>query len=197
MTKKAEDEAVAMEKFLCSVDNLATAKDPFLLTEEIDSFSKISTESNRLVEIIDIRDELDIIKSVLTTQKKVLKQLRDSIRSEGRASTSENPDGKYSSEVRSDVKSSKAYGDTASRNLVAVEDALWIVDDNLTRVKEMDDSATRVHDSVSLYAIKLFSDGYSSADSSSNFWTSSSNKQVDGSLDTLRSYPNRGIDRIR
>ncbi|KAK5654263.1 hypothetical protein OQA88_7438 [Cercophora sp. LCS_1] len=151
----AEDEAVAMEKFLRSVDNLAKAKDPFLLTEEIDSFSKISTESNRLVEIIDIRDELDIIKSVLTTQKKVLKQLRDAVRSEERASssstssTSENPDAKCSpSEVKSDVKASKAYGDTAFRNLVAVEDALWIVDDNLTRVKEMDDSATRVHDSL-------------------------------------------------
>ncbi|KAK0643778.1 hypothetical protein B0T16DRAFT_188724 [Cercophora newfieldiana] len=144
----AEDEAVAMEKFLSSVDNLAKAKDPFLLTEEIDSFSKISTESKRLVEIIDIRDELDIIKSVLTTQKKVLKQLRDTIRSEGRSSTSENPDGKYSPESKSDVKSNKAYGDTAFRNTVAVEDALWIVDDNLTRVKEMDDSATRVHDSL-------------------------------------------------
>lgn len=143
-----------MERFLVSVDNLAKAKDPFLLTEEIDSFSKISTESKRLVEIIDIRDELDIIKSVLTTQKKVLKQLRDAVRSEGRTSTSENPDGRYPSEVKSDFKTSKAYGDTAFRNLVAVEDALWIVDDNLTRVKEMDDSATRVHDSVSLYIIQ-------------------------------------------
>lgn len=68
-----------MKRLLKTVDKLAAAPDPFALTAEIDSFSRISVESKQLVEIIDIQDELGIIKSVLTTQREVLKELRNHI----------------------------------------------------------------------------------------------------------------------
>ncbi|KAM7187525.1 hypothetical protein V8F33_011172 [Rhypophila sp. PSN 637] len=79
INKIAESEAITMKRLLKTVDKLADAPDPFALTAEIDSFSRISEESKQLVEIIDIQDELGIIKSVLTTQREVLKELRNHI----------------------------------------------------------------------------------------------------------------------
>jgi hypothetical protein len=148
---QAEDEAVAMDEFLATVDKLAKAPDPFELTADIDSFSKISRESKQLIEIIDIRDELDIIKSVLTTQKRVLKQLRDVIRSQGKAPTLDNGEAIKTVVKTIDMNSGKAAGDTAFKSTVVVEDAIRIVEDNLLRVDEMDGSATRVHAEVSIH----------------------------------------------
>jgi len=146
---------MAMDRFLATVDRLADASDPFLLTADIDSFSKISTESRQLIEIIDIRDELDIVKSVLAAQKKVLKQLREIIRSQGRNLTSGSHGVKNPSSVNVDVDSGRASGDTAFKSVGVVDDAIRIVEDNLNRVEEMDNSATRVHTEVSIIEMGL------------------------------------------
>jgi len=148
---KAEDQAVAMESFLEAVDRLAAAKDPFKLTNDIDSFSKVSNETRQLVEIVDIQDELDIIKSVLTTQKKVLEQLKGVVSSPDRPHPSaDNP--RESKPPRPAVEASapgKTPGNTAFKSARAVDQALRIVKDNIARVEEMTNSAKRIPDGVS------------------------------------------------
>ena len=137
-----------MEKFLDTVDRLAAAENPFALTSDIDSFSKISKESRQLVEIIDIQDELDIIKSVLTTQKKVLKQLRDILRPDGASTTSGSLGTTETSAAVSLLNTGGSTSSTAFRNSREVEEAIRLVEDNLLRVDEMNNSAKRVHDEV-------------------------------------------------
>jgi hypothetical protein len=102
-----------MEEFPATVKKLANSPEPLHLTADIDTFSQISRESTQLIEIIDIRDELEIIRSVLTAQKKVLKQLRDVIRSQGRGSTFDDTEKVKTVVKMIDSSSGKAAGDTA------------------------------------------------------------------------------------
>ncbi|KAK4445379.1 hypothetical protein QBC34DRAFT_164894 [Podospora aff. communis PSN243] len=130
-----EDQAVAMDEFLKSMKKLADAPDPFQLAEEIDSFSKVTRQTTQLIEIIDIRDELDIIRSVLSAQKRVLEQLWDIIRAQPRAPTART----------ADTSTDTTLGGTAFKTMVGVENAINTVGDNLLRVEEMDAMAIRVH----------------------------------------------------
>ncbi|KAK0673165.1 hypothetical protein QBC41DRAFT_352872 [Cercophora samala] len=138
----AEDEAVKMKKLLRTVDKLANAKDPFKYTSDIDSFSRISDESRQLVEIIDIQDELGIIKSILTTQLKVLEEFQGLIRPRKRSGGSkEQDDGDGDQHAGANKKS---HHGTGLKNARVVDEAVRIVEDNLIRVQEMDESAKRV-----------------------------------------------------
>ncbi|KAK4677382.1 hypothetical protein QC764_405710 [Podospora pseudoanserina] len=138
----AEDEAVKMKKLLKTVDKLANAKDPFKYTSDIDSFSRISDESRQLVEIIDIQDELGIIKSILTTQLKVLEEFQGHLRPRKRSGGTKehyDEDGDQHDEVHK-----KSHHGTGLKNARVVDEAIRIVEDNLIRVQEMDESAKRV-----------------------------------------------------
>ncbi|KAK4194328.1 hypothetical protein QBC40DRAFT_188426 [Triangularia verruculosa] len=138
----AEDEAVKMKRLLKTVDKLANAKDPFKYTSDIDSFSRISDESRQLVEIIDIQDELGIIKSILTTQLKVLEEFQGHIRPRKRSGGSkEHYDEDEDQGTRADKRS---HHGTGLKNARVVDEAIRIVEDNLIRVSEMDESAKRV-----------------------------------------------------
>lgn len=147
---KAEDQAVAMESFLETVDRLAKAKDPFKLTADIDSFSKVSKETKQLVEIVDIQDELDIIKLVLTAQKRVLEQLRGVVSSPDRSHPTEANarEAKPQRPAGEASDSEKTPGNTAFKSARAVDQALRIVKDNIARVEEMTNSAKRIPDGV-------------------------------------------------
>ncbi|KAK0713751.1 hypothetical protein B0T26DRAFT_873806 [Lasiosphaeria miniovina] len=130
INKIAESEAVKMKTLLDTVKKLAKAKDPFKLTADIDSFSKISKEMYQLVEIIDIQDELAIINSVLAIQRSVLKDLRDHFCSEDKPKT--------------DPESNRPPSTVAITKGV-VDESIRIVDENIRGAKEMTESARRVH----------------------------------------------------
>jgi hypothetical protein len=141
-----------MENFLDTVDRLAKAEDPFSLTAEIDSFSRISVESRQLVEIIDIKDELNIIKSILTTQQTVLEQFQNLVGSHGDAKDSRNPTDVQDAKDAKNEKttgSAKRHGSTGFNSVKAIDESIRTVKDNLLRVSEMNESAQRVHDEVS------------------------------------------------
>ncbi|GAB1309927.1 Ankyrin repeat protein [Madurella fahalii] len=141
----AESEAVTMKKLLKTIDKLAYADDPFALTAEIDSFSRISVESAQLVEIIDIRDELNIIKSILTTQEKVLKEFQALIGSDEKATSSGDQAISRSKDARSKPDGTwREQPTTVFNSSRFVDEAIRIVEDNLNRVMEMNESAERV-----------------------------------------------------
>lgn len=168
----AESEAVTMKRLLKTVDKLANADNPFSLTAEIDSFSRISIESRQLVEIIDIQDELNIIKSVLQTQKEVLKDLQNRIRpqdnkgqptgggsgvdnrSVGRETDRDTPastSGKGSQNRDRDGGNRERQSAvvTVLKSTRVIDESIRIVEDNIHRVKEMNESAKRVQAEVS------------------------------------------------
>jgi len=96
--------------------------------KKIDTFSQVTDETNRLVEIMDIQDELKIVESVLMTQKKVLQMLEKQIR-------------------MSKKGSSTALRETGAG--ICVAEALKVVDDQIKSVSEMETSAQRVQEDVS------------------------------------------------
>ena len=145
---KAEKQAVAMEAFLDTVDRLQAAPDPFKLTRDIDSFSRISDESRQLVEIVDIQDELEIIKSVLNTQKKVLEQLRGVLGPDRPHSTAANARGANVPTPVDASDSTRSSSSTAFKSSRVADQALRIVKDNIARVEEMSNSARRIPDGV-------------------------------------------------
>lgn len=139
-----------METFLATVKRLADAPDPFKLTGDIDSFSKVSDETKQLVEIVDIQDELDIIKLVLTAQKKVLEQLRGVVSTPDRQhlTAANSREAKPPRPATKGSDSEKTPGNTAFKTARAVDQALRIVKDNIARVEEMSNSARRIPDGV-------------------------------------------------
>ena len=167
----AESEAVTMKRLLKTVDKLANADNPFSLTAEIDSFSRISIESRQLVEIIDIQDELNIIKSVLQTQKEVLKDLQNRIRpqdNKGQATGGSGVDNRSVGQEtdRDSPASTSGKGSqnrdrdggnrerqsavvTVLKSTRVIDESIRIVEDNIHRVKEMNESAKRVQAEVS------------------------------------------------
>ena len=167
----AESEAVTMKRLLKTVDKLANADNPFSLTAEIDSFSRISIESRQLVEIIDIQDELNIIKSVLQTQKEVLKDLQNRIRpqdNKGQATGGSGVDNRSVGQEtdRDSPASTSGKGSqnrdrdggnrerqsavvTALKSTRVIDESIRIVEDNIHRVKEMNESAKRIQAEVS------------------------------------------------
>lgn len=147
---KAEAQAVAMKDFVETVDRLAQAKDPFKLTADIDSFSKVSDETRLLVEILDIQDELDIIKSVFSKQEKVLEQLRCIVVGpDPQRSAAANPlEPTLPHPAVDELDLKKTRRNTAFKSASAVDQALHIVRDNIARVEGMTNSAKRIPDGV-------------------------------------------------
>ncbi|KAK3389994.1 hypothetical protein B0H63DRAFT_106267 [Podospora didyma] len=137
----AESEAVKMKELLKVVKKLKKEPDPFRLTADIDKFSQISEEMYQLVEIVDIQDELAIINSVLTAQKSVLRDLRDHVCCERKPSSTDPPNSIYVMKDQSPP--------TVAIRKTAVDDSIRIVDENIRAVKEMAESAKRVHTDVS------------------------------------------------
>ncbi|KAM7219083.1 hypothetical protein V8F06_005521 [Rhypophila decipiens] len=145
INKIAESEAITMKRLLKTVDKLADAPDPFALTAEIDSFSRISEESKQLVEIIDIQDELGIIKSVLTTQREVLKELRNHIATTTHSHGTVTPQTASAAHTAAIAAAmGKHHGSTVLKSTRVVDDAIRVVEDHILRVKEMNESAKRV-----------------------------------------------------
>lgn len=140
-----------MKKLLKTIDKLAYADDPFALTGEIDSFSRISVESAQLVEITDIRDELNIIKSVLATQGKVLNEFQALIGSDKKAASSGDQVLPRSKGTRFEADGTRGEQQhtTVLNSSRVVDETIRIVDDNLNRVIEMNESAERVEAEVS------------------------------------------------
>jgi len=125
--KQAADEANMYRDYKRAVKFLKTLGRAALSAERyIDIFSEVTDETERLIEIMDIQDELKIVNSVLVAQSAVLQALAEQIR--------RNP----SNESR-----------TALRDAVCVRDAVRVVEDQILSVKEMADWARRVQDDVS------------------------------------------------
>lgn len=80
---QAEAEAKTYAKYRKAVTCLEELKKRGLLRtlsqRYTDTFSQITEETNRLVEIMDIQDELSIVESVLQVQKNVLRKLIERI----------------------------------------------------------------------------------------------------------------------
>jgi len=109
-------------KFLRTIGRAALSAEKY-----IDIFSEVTDETERLIEIMDIQDELKIINSVLLAQSAALQMLVEQI--------SESPSNKARTALR----------DGAS----CARDAVKIVKDQILSVREMADWATRVQDDVS------------------------------------------------
>jgi hypothetical protein len=110
----------------------------------IDGFSQTTRETNRLVEIMDIQDELGIVDSILAAQKDVLTKLQQQISSRGhgeKKTKQQKTDGPVLPEVT-------AYTPTL-RSCSRVQEAIRIVEDNARAVTEMINSAKRVQEDVS------------------------------------------------
>ncbi|KAK0704602.1 hypothetical protein B0H67DRAFT_557373 [Lasiosphaeris hirsuta] len=153
----AEAEAIAMQEFFRVVKKLAEATNPFAHTEHINSFSRVSVESEQLVEINDIQDELRIIFSILAMQMKVLKELRNHIRPQKKTEDAV-------AQIGCSEEDSLGSGHHAALFRI-VDESIQIVDDNIEKVKEMNESAERVESEqqssgrVPRYAMKLSQQG--------------------------------------
>ena len=132
-----------MKNLLKVVKKLKKHPDPFKLTADIDKFSQISEEMYQLVEIVDIQDELAIIASVLTVQKSVLNDLREHICCDRKPSSTNPTNNIFTMKDQSPS--------TVAIRKTAVDDSIRIVDDNIRAIKEMAESAKRVHADVSLF----------------------------------------------
>ncbi|KAK0716273.1 hypothetical protein B0H67DRAFT_260560 [Lasiosphaeris hirsuta] len=100
-----------------------------------DTFSRITTETNRLVEIMDIQDELNIVDSVLLTQETVLESLVEHIKD---VVTSN------SSKTSGDGSKTKTALDYPTH----IQEAIQIVKQNRRSVADMVTSAKRVQDDL-------------------------------------------------
>jgi len=109
----------------------------------IDGFSQITRETNRLVEIMDIQDELGIVDSVLATQKDVLQKLLQQIHKKGRGDRKAKTQKGDGSATAKDAIQTAALRDPAR-----IQEAVRIVEDNIRAVAEMIGSAKRVQDDV-------------------------------------------------
>jgi hypothetical protein len=140
-----------MDDLLKIVDALADAADPFSMTKEIGSFSRISIESRKLVEINDIQDELNTIKSILSTQEFVLEEFQKLIQPRDKTAESDTTTGTQASQPvleRRTTGSSGRNGSTALKSCRAVTESIQTVKNDLLKVGEMSDSAGRVKDEV-------------------------------------------------
>lgn len=120
---------------------------PAALSNEkhIDTFSQVTNETNRLVEIMDIQDELKIVDSVLATQKTVLQMLEKQIRTHKRGL-----DDERGLSAKKPESMNETHGiQTALRNSMCVQEAVRIVEDHISSVAEMINSAKRVQEDVS------------------------------------------------
>lgn len=84
---QAEAEAKTYAEYRKAVTCLERLKSRGLLRtlsqRYTDTFSQITEETNRLVEIMDIQDELSIVESVLLVQKNVLNKFIQRVHTKG------------------------------------------------------------------------------------------------------------------
>jgi len=109
----------------------------------IDTFSQITEETTRLVEIMDIQDELGIVDSVLKTQKMVLQNLGQEIQKRASGNEKKAKFQKASLSEQIEDSTHTTLGDSSH-----IQEAIRIVDDNINSVDEMTKSAKRVQDDV-------------------------------------------------
>ena len=122
---QAEAEIKMYKKYKEAVESIESTKSGALSSSDNSSevFSQITEETNHLVEIMDVQDELEIVKTVLTAQQDVLQKL-------------------ISKHMPKWARSQKA---DASR----VAEAIHMVEENKTSVQEMIISAKGVQEDVS------------------------------------------------
>ncbi|KAK1759132.1 hypothetical protein QBC47DRAFT_397946 [Echria macrotheca] len=147
----AEDEANMYTSYKQTVKFLE-ALGPAALSNEkkIDTFSQVTNETNRLVEIMDIQDELKIIDSVLAMQKNVLQTLAQQITGQKRVGVpegAEKPSATNKPESNRE-KEHKPVPATAVRDPTCVYEAIGIVEDQIRSVAEMVNSAKRVQEDL-------------------------------------------------
>ncbi|KAK3381256.1 hypothetical protein B0H63DRAFT_475184 [Podospora didyma] len=111
----------------------------------IDGFSQITRETNRLVEIMDIQDELGIVDSILATQKDVLQKLMQHIPKKGRGERKAKP---QKTEGPTPAKETTVTQTAALRDSSRIQEAIHIVEDNIRAVAEMIGSAKRVQEDL-------------------------------------------------
>lgn len=135
---QAEEEARTYAKYENAVKILERkerGEDTSVSTRDYtDIFSRITTETNRLVEIMDIQDELNIVDSVLLAQKTVLERLVQPVND-----TTEN-DEKGGPAVKTK--------ETALGASTRIHETIQIVKQNRSSVADMIKSAKRVQDDL-------------------------------------------------
>ncbi len=92
---------------------------------------------------MDIQDELNIVDSVLLTQKKVLQKLVQQIQVHKRSRPQKAPG-------ETGVGQAREHLGTALRDHTRIQEAIQIIDDNRASVAEMINSARRVQEDVSM-----------------------------------------------
>ncbi|KAK3349281.1 hypothetical protein B0T25DRAFT_238246 [Lasiosphaeria hispida] len=132
----AEAEVKTYEIYKDAVTQLQKLKDSRRLRtlgqQYTETFSQITEETNRLVEVMDIQDELSIVDSVLKAQKTVLQKLVQKIGSK----KAKKPDAAgHAKEI-------------ALQDAARVLEVIQIVDENISNVKEMGMSAKKVQDDL-------------------------------------------------
>ncbi|KAK0730919.1 hypothetical protein B0H67DRAFT_475130 [Lasiosphaeris hirsuta] len=134
----AEDEAKMYTKYKQTVKFLeALGPAAFSNEKHIDTFSQVTNETKRLVEIMDIQDELSIVDSVLVTQKNVLQMLIQQMHKRS--------DSDKKSKQKIDATMLSALRDSSR-----IQEAIRVVENNISSVAEMIGSAKRVQEDVTL-----------------------------------------------
>jgi len=158
----------------------------------VDSFSKITRETNWLREIMDVQDELSIVEQVLATQKSTLESLAEDVPGSNGSKTPSN------SRDRGSRGSFDNLSQTALLDASCVKQAIRIVEENLKSTREMMSSANRVQGDVKSQAqYEPGLQGLLTQSSSSNFLISSSNKQTPSRLVSPERWRNKARNRTK
>ncbi|KAK3362425.1 hypothetical protein B0T25DRAFT_6339 [Lasiosphaeria hispida] len=132
----AEDEARMYTKYKQTVKFLeALGPAAFSNEKQIDTFSQVTNETKRLVEIMDVQDELSIVDSVLVTQKNVLQMLIQQMH-------------KRSDSDKKSKQKIDAIMLSALRDSSRIQEAIRVVENNISSVAEMISSAKRVQEDL-------------------------------------------------